>query len=430
MPAVVEPMSSGPMDSTAPSSSSDNKKRNKLGYHRTSVACGRSFFFFSPIHASIFTDNVVHCRRRKIRCLVAANDAQGRCENCIRLRKECQFFPVDQQPPVEKKPRPQSRLESASTDPSTASSSPPIISSLEQKQPPPPPPQAQAPPPPPPQTEPFLSYQPIPFTASQDMSRLSSAGFFAGNPMPFTQGECQSRRLRKNTNKIDTIPEFPPSLDPSVPWDEFTTISDPQMLACMNAAKSPAMMNLNPNVFHPDPTSVPPLPSNAPLPATPTVPSQTTQALNTTTNPAPTTTSPTFAMQPDGSVWQVPPPPPSRSMTFPVQQPDMTAYPGGPFAPTMDADPKRGVASPSAQSFPGTPVNPQSPSPADTMQTMPMSMSYPGQQPATSMGYPVWPDASGLAPMNVVSYPMFSDASQQGTPFGSPPPPPMGHSPG
>lgn len=57
----------------------------------------------------------VHCRRRKIRCLQAPGDVQKRCENCIRLRKECQFFPVDQQPPVEKKSRPSSRLETAPT---------------------------------------------------------------------------------------------------------------------------------------------------------------------------------------------------------------------------------------------------------------------------------------------------------------------------
>ncbi|KAK0733479.1 hypothetical protein B0T26DRAFT_635680 [Lasiosphaeria miniovina] len=55
------------------------KRRNKLGYHRTSVACG-------------------HCRRRKIRCIPSQNDVQGRCVNCIRLKKECSFFPVDQQP--------------------------------------------------------------------------------------------------------------------------------------------------------------------------------------------------------------------------------------------------------------------------------------------------------------------------------------------
>lgn len=58
---------------------SAEKRRNKLGYHRTSVACG-------------------HCRRRKIRCIPAPADPQNRCSNCIRLKKECNFYPVDQQP--------------------------------------------------------------------------------------------------------------------------------------------------------------------------------------------------------------------------------------------------------------------------------------------------------------------------------------------
>ncbi|TQS38437.1 hypothetical protein Golomagni_01056 [Golovinomyces magnicellulatus] len=61
---------------------STEKKRNKLGYHRTSVACDRSG----------------HCRRRKIRCIPALGDK--RCSNCIRLKKECNFYPVDQQSPV------------------------------------------------------------------------------------------------------------------------------------------------------------------------------------------------------------------------------------------------------------------------------------------------------------------------------------------
>ncbi|KMU75281.1 hypothetical protein CISG_04700 [Coccidioides immitis RMSCC 3703] len=74
-----------------------DKKRNKLGYHRTSVAC-------------------VHCRRRKIRCLLAPDDAQGRCENCIRLKKECHFYPVDQQPPVEKRSRAGSKAEPPTPD--------------------------------------------------------------------------------------------------------------------------------------------------------------------------------------------------------------------------------------------------------------------------------------------------------------------------
>ncbi|KAI9839713.1 MAG: hypothetical protein M1837_002060 [Sclerophora amabilis] len=46
-----------------------------------------------------------HCRRRKIRCLLPSEDSQGRCSNCIRLKKECNFFPVDQQPQPERRSR-------------------------------------------------------------------------------------------------------------------------------------------------------------------------------------------------------------------------------------------------------------------------------------------------------------------------------------
>lgn len=42
--------------------------------------------------------NSGHCRRRKIRCIPAPGDVQQRCSNCIRLKKECNFFPVDQPP--------------------------------------------------------------------------------------------------------------------------------------------------------------------------------------------------------------------------------------------------------------------------------------------------------------------------------------------
>ncbi|KAJ1333296.1 RNA polymerase II-specific transcription factor-like protein [Microdochium nivale] len=53
-----------------------NKARNKLGYHRSSVACG-------------------HCRRRKIRCKVDTKNSHGRCESCIKLKRECEFQPID-----------------------------------------------------------------------------------------------------------------------------------------------------------------------------------------------------------------------------------------------------------------------------------------------------------------------------------------------
>ncbi|KAK6189593.1 nuclear pore complex subunit [Pestalotiopsis sp. IQ-011] len=84
--------------------SAGEKKRNKLGYHRTSVAC-------------------THCRRRKIRCIPYVNDPQGRCQNCIRLKKECTFHSVGQDIPPSNAQRPGARtgpgpkIASASTSP-------------------------------------------------------------------------------------------------------------------------------------------------------------------------------------------------------------------------------------------------------------------------------------------------------------------------
>ncbi|KAH8657503.1 hypothetical protein BGZ60DRAFT_383685 [Tricladium varicosporioides] len=100
---------------TAEAAALADKRRNKLGYHRTSVACG-------------------HCRRRKIRCIPSAGDLQNRCSNCIRLKKECNFYPVDQQP----QPDPRRRGSksqggagrvSASSSPSTTSGQIPEIPS-------------------------------------------------------------------------------------------------------------------------------------------------------------------------------------------------------------------------------------------------------------------------------------------------------------
>ncbi|KAK8869418.1 hypothetical protein PGQ11_007996 [Apiospora arundinis] len=83
--------------------SSSEKRRNKLGYHRTSIACG-------------------HCRRRKIRCILQPADPGGRCMNCIRLKKECSFFPVDQQPPTLPVQKQWTRSSVGSKIPSTSSS--------------------------------------------------------------------------------------------------------------------------------------------------------------------------------------------------------------------------------------------------------------------------------------------------------------------
>ena len=91
------------------------KRRNKLGYHRTSVACGE----FQRLRCCFrnMTDRYLgHCRKRKIRCLLAADDAQGRCSNCIRLKKECKFYAVDQQPPTERRPRSGSKTDTSSNE--------------------------------------------------------------------------------------------------------------------------------------------------------------------------------------------------------------------------------------------------------------------------------------------------------------------------
>lgn len=135
------------------------------GRHTDSLSV-MSFSLFYRIKMLILWA-IGHCRRRKIRCLVDANDPEGRCENCIRLRKDCHFFPVDQQPPVERRSRPNSRLESAqsaSTDPSTTSSSPPNIAGGSD------------------QSESFFAYQPMPLDASQDASGFQATSF-PGNPM-------------------------------------------------------------------------------------------------------------------------------------------------------------------------------------------------------------------------------------------------------
>lgn len=67
----------------------------------------------------------VHCRRRKIRCLSAADDPQNRCSNCIRLKKECNFYPVDQQPTQELRARAGSKVELKTGSNSASSSSSP-----------------------------------------------------------------------------------------------------------------------------------------------------------------------------------------------------------------------------------------------------------------------------------------------------------------
>jgi hypothetical protein len=111
-------------------SNTTETKRNILGYHRISVACGQcrpqdimdtipcpwhchfvwgqaanqgiSGFSFDAI-ASGLTVFLVHCRRRKIRCLIAPGHTQECCQNCVRLRKDCRFYRVNPKLSAEKK---------------------------------------------------------------------------------------------------------------------------------------------------------------------------------------------------------------------------------------------------------------------------------------------------------------------------------------
>jgi hypothetical protein len=203
-------------------------------------------------------------------------------------------------------------------------------------------------------------------------------------------------------------------MDPSVPWDEFTTIThqdQQQMLATMAAAGKPQMVNMHPNVWSQPATPIAPMPGNPALPGPPTVPSQ-QQPLSPT--------SP-YTVQADGSVWQMTP---TRSMTFPAHaQPNMAVpYPSpGGFAQPIPPDLKRRMTSP-GQGYPPGALNPQSP-PAADLQGTPVAVTYPAQP--SPMGYPAWQDVTGLPQVNMVPYPVYAgDASQQQAAFGSPP---MGH---
>jgi hypothetical protein len=80
-------------------------------------------------YCAMLTLETAHCRRRKIRCLLAEGDDQDRCQNCIRLKKECVFYPVDQQQTVDDPSQPGSRSGPGSVPSSAVSQSPPELAS-------------------------------------------------------------------------------------------------------------------------------------------------------------------------------------------------------------------------------------------------------------------------------------------------------------
>lgn len=205
--------------------------------------------------------------------------------------------------------------------------------------------------------------------------------------------------------------EFPthPTMETGVPWDEFTTISDPQMLATMAANKS-QMMNLSPNVW----TS-----GSLPTGLSPSSPMSGASPMSGHAQPLNT---PTYTMQPDGTVWQVPPPQqPSRATSYPGQE--MSPSYQNQFQPQMPPDLKRRMTTP-AQSLSASSAGAHSsPGSASDMQP-PGPVPYP---PQPGMEYAQWPMNAMQPGMGVVPYPMYAgEAVPQQQPFHTNPPP-MGH---
>ncbi|KAF5671796.1 hypothetical protein FHETE_4009 [Fusarium heterosporum] len=178
---------------------SGEKKRNKLGYHRTSVACG-------------------HCRRRKIRCITSPNDTQGRCINCIRLKKDCSFFPVDQAAIDDPRGKQASRPPPAPKGNLTTSSpATPISKPAEQSK------KAKAP---------FIpsSKRPVPITVPRAAEIPGAKGFppqsrtSLSSPGDTTHAESGHQN---QTNWIVTAPDHSPtsSSELSTPWQAYASQS-------------------------------------------------------------------------------------------------------------------------------------------------------------------------------------------------------------
>ncbi|PGH07494.1 hypothetical protein GX51_01795 [Blastomyces parvus] len=235
------------MDTTAGSAA--DKKRNKLGYHRTSVAC-------------------VHCRRRKIRCLLASDDT--RCENCIRLKKECHFFPVDQQPPIEpKRSRAGSKAGTTSTEASITSSPPALVAGGIMDQ-----------------TDSYFQYAPMPINSGPDISPFEP-GPYAATPMsnfspdPLSAHDLSSVQPVNQPVSWDGSSYFDQNLPGAMPKSQMTTPTN-------------TLWNHTPPVA--------PLSTAPSIPGTPLTPGI-----------LPSTGDPTAFGMPDSSVW---PAQPTRSITL------------------------------------------------------------------------------------------------------------------
>ena len=68
---------------------------------------------------------IVHCTRRKIRCLLVSDEPEKRCVNCIRMRKECSLIPAGQQPAMKRRTRTGTKTKGKSGEISASSASSP-----------------------------------------------------------------------------------------------------------------------------------------------------------------------------------------------------------------------------------------------------------------------------------------------------------------
>lgn len=194
----------------------------------------------------------------------------------------------------------------------------------------------------------------------------------------------------------------PPTMEGGVPWDEFTTISDPQMLATMTANKG-QMMNMGPQMWSTGavPSGLAPC---SPVSAASSMAGH-SQSMNQTS----------YTMQPDGTIWQVPPSAPSRTMSYPGK--DMGSSYSNQYQQQAPPDLKRRMTTP-AQSISAGSQNSTGTSP--DMQAPSGSVSYSGPG---GMAYQ-WPNMN-MSGMGVVPYPMYGDGVSQSSFTGNPPP--MGH---
>ncbi|EEH22056.2 hypothetical protein PABG_04267 [Paracoccidioides brasiliensis Pb03] len=305
------------MDPTVGSAA--DKKRNKLGYHRSSVAC-------------------VHCRRRKIRCLLASDDIQGRCENCIRLKKECHFFPVDQQPLMEMKLSHAGSKTGAISTETSMTSSPPLLGSggmVDQK-------------------DSYFQYAPLPLNSGQDISQFEPSPFVETLMSKFSPDPLSATDL-------STVP----SANLPVSW-EGASYFDHQVLGA--ATKSQMATPGNPAWSQASPGA--PLSTASSIPGTPITPGI-----------LPSTGDPTaFGMQ-DSSVWAVAP---SRSMSLASR--NLTQYQGQ-YQQSLLPEFKRRMTSPGdGYAHPINSSMPELPSSA-------MPVSY--TQTQSPEGYSTWETFQG-----------------------------------